>query len=88
MKGAGAHNEKPGYLKLVRIEHTRIVNDYLTIVNQEYINNMIDNSDSGMILLKHEMINYHNFPERIDNFRGVPVIDRDHLCNVKLCDHG
>lgn len=63
------HNE------LIKIERTKIVNEYLTIVNEEYIKNKIADAIANnhrIIVLKREMIDYHNFPENIDRFRHVP----------------
>lgn len=73
-------------LERLKIIRTEIVNDYLSIVNEQYINDKIKHSASNKISLKSEFISYHGWPEDVKNLYYVPVIDRNDICENKLSD--
>lgn len=80
---------KEKYAEQLKTRRTEVVNEYLLICNKEYIEDRITRgiaSDCHKIVIKFEAINYHQWPEKSDNFRHAPIIDRYDICHNKLKD--
>lgn len=61
-------------------KRTEIVQDYLSIVNKDYINT------TDKISLKIEFIYYYEWPESTRNMLHVPILDRNVICESKLSE--
>lgn len=79
--------KKSKMIEQLKQRRTNIVIEYLQIVDRKYIEEKITRGIANgdrRIVIKLEAIDYSIWPEKSNNFRHIPIIDRYATCNEKL----